>query len=110
MLAIVPDSTSSGTFGGGVKLTIDGVVVGEGGGTVVNIKYRKMVAPVTHEFFSKVQTGIGFSMYDIGSGYYGTGPMGMIDIPFRSSLKIEVIKHESAQNSADVLWIYETES
>jgi hypothetical protein len=110
MLAIVPGAATSGTFVGGVKLTIDGVVVGEGRGTVVNANDRKMVAPVTHEFFSKVWTGIGFSMYDAGSGDYRTGPMGMIDIPFRSSLKIEAMNYQTALNSADVLWLYETES
>lgn len=108
MLGLVPGSAVEATFGGVVKLTIDGVVVGEGRGTVVNVKDRKMVAPVTHEFFSKVATGIGFSMYDIGSENYKTGPMGMIDIPFRSSLKIECRRY--AANSAAVLWIYEIES
>jgi len=110
MLAIGASTTSEGTFGGKVKLTIDGVVVGKGEGIVVNASSRKMVAPVTHEFFSKVQTGIGFSMYAIGSGDYRTGPMGMIDIPFRSSLKIEGMYSDSSTYSADVLWIYETES
>jgi hypothetical protein len=110
MLAIGAWTDSEGTFGGKVKLTIDGVVVGKGEGIVVNASSRKMVAPVTHEFFSKVQTGIGFSMYAIGSGDYRTGPMGMIDIPFRSSLKIEGMYSDSSPYSADVLWIYETES